>query len=221
MKTISLLTLGLTLSLSMLSAEVLTDIGYPPPGLTNFSSSGAGPGTTSGETWSYSITLDPSSYSALYWGPTDVENVVNSNQAPTGPMTYAGTSGGSYIFNSTALWEGIYNTRFVLTPTGLGAEDTEGNLGASTTPSYPLFQVNGDFSVNFSFQAEVALNVWDGVDGVYNSQINTNIPGVQDDTSVNFDFFTAPVQTPEPGSLLLLSPAAVLFGLYRRRSQKQ
>jgi len=219
MKTIAALTFFLVAGVSLLSAEVLTDVGYPPPGGVTFS--GSGDDGTTGATFSYSnFNVDPALYSALYWGPTEVDNVINSNDPYSGQMTYAGTSGSSYVFTSTALWEGAYNTRMLLTPTGLGAEDTEANLGASTTPSYPLFLVTGNFTADFVIQAFVGGN-WEGVDTAYNSQLG-NDPNVQDVTNVNFDFFTAPAaaSTPEPGSLFLFGAGAVLAGLYRRRARR-
>lgn len=218
MKTIATLTFALIAGVSLLSAEVLTDQGYPPPGGVTFSGVGTSAGGAGGVTWSYSNFDLPDSYSALYFGPTEVDNVVNSDESSTGQMSYSGTNGPSYVFNSTALWEGLYNTRMVLTPTGLGAEDTESNLGASTAPSYPLFLVTGDFSVNFVVEALVGSN-WVNVDTVYSDQ-HFNSSNVEDVTNINFDFFTAPAATPEPASVFLFGSSAVLMGLYRRHVRR-
>ncbi len=218
MKTLTTLILTLVAGSALLSADILTDVGYPGPGGETFSGSGD-PGTT-GQTYNYSgFTFDPTQFSALYWGPTEIDNVTDSNQGYTGQMSYSGNIGSTYTFSSTADWEG-YSTRMLLTVSGLGPEDLESNLGASTTPSYPLFLVTGDYSATFVFQADVGGN-WEGVDTAFNNIFqNGSNNGVEDDINVNFDFFTAPASTPEPGTLLLLGSGAVAMGLLKRRARR-
>jgi hypothetical protein len=203
-------------------ATILFGPEYPPPGGVNFSSSGAGSGQTGGKTFSYSG-FDPSQYETLYWGPLDVANVINAGDATPADMQFVGLAGGSYEFDSTANWtfNGAFigtqhlPTRMLLTVTGLGAEDTQANLGASSpNGSYPLFIVTGNFSANFVFQVDYQ-NTWTPVD-VFQNANNNN--GQQNVKSVTFDFFNT--TAPEPGSFLLLGTGFALAGLLRFRKRK-
>jgi hypothetical protein len=212
------------LSAHTLSADTLTNAGYPPPGNVTLGQSGS-PGSGSGKTFSYSnLNMDPSLYSAFYWGPTSVKNVDNAGDPAAAQMVFAGMNGSAYEFDSTATWNlnslqdgnQNLNTRMLLTVTGLGAEDTEANDGASTDPLAPLFLVTAtSFSANYVFQAEEGAGNWVPVLTLFNS-LNTNGATVQ--TSAGFSFFTDPVSTPEPGTWAMIGSGMGLLGLLRRRA---
>jgi len=215
--------IGIVFSASLLSADTLTNVGYPPPGGVTLGSSGSAGG--SGKTYSYSnFDIDPTLYSAFYWGPTTVLNVYNStdaNQNPA-PMAFEGLIDGAYEFDSTATWaldstqygNQNLNTRVLLTVTGLGAEDTEANLGASSDPSYPLFLVTGAFTATYQIQAD-ENGTWTGVTTLYN-ELNTP-EGNRVETSVGFSFFSDPATAPEPGTWMLLGSGMVIVAVFGRK----
>jgi hypothetical protein len=71
----------LMLGVSLLNADTLTNVGFPPPGGVTLGSSGASI-SGSGKTLSYSnFNIDQTQYSAFYWGPTSIANVANSTDA--------------------------------------------------------------------------------------------------------------------------------------------
>lgn len=219
-----LLISGLLLGVSLAHADLI-DVGYPPPGGVTLGSSGSS-GSGSGHTYSYSnFNVDPNQYSALYWGPTSVDNVDNLGDPPVQQMNFLGPVGGNtYEFVSSAPWaldslqygQQYLTTRMLLTVNGaVGPMTQEGSLGVNVAPSFPLFQVNGDFSATFVFQAlEPATAQWIAVDDLFNS---VNTFGQTVEKSVNFDFFAQPVSTPEPASIALVLAGLGLAGLRRRR----
>lgn len=84
------------------SADTLTNAGYPSPGNVTLGQSGS-PGSGSGKTFSYSnLNMDPSLYSAFYWGPTPVKNIDNAGDPAAAQMVFAGMNGSAWEFDSTA-----------------------------------------------------------------------------------------------------------------------
>jgi hypothetical protein len=214
---------GLLLAASLANASLI-DAGYPPPGGVTLVQAGS-PGSAVGKTFTYSdFDVDPALYSALFWGPTVVKNVNNAGDPPASQMNYAGSVGANiYEFTSSIDW-GLASeqygfqylpTRMLLTVSGgLGPVDLETNVGATTTPSFPIFQVTGTtFSANFVFEA-LEGGQWIAVDQLFNS-LNTFGQTVQ--TSAGFSFFVEPVETPEPASLALVFAGLAGFAAVRRR----
>ncbi len=209
-------------SAPMLRAEIFGPE-YPPPGGVTWVPSGPGAGSGAGETFTYSG-FNPTQYAVLYWGPYDVSNVSNVGQTPA-DMQFQGLVGGSYEFTSTATWTFnaitgtvLLPTRMLLTVSGLGPEDTQGDIGASSpNASYPLFQVTGNFSATFVFQADYQGN-WIPVNDFQNSHNNL---GPMNQTSVDFEFFNTAV-APEPGSFLLIGMGFALLALklFRMKSSQ-
>ena len=205
---------------ALLSAS-LVGPAYPPPGGVTVVASGTGSGDTGGKTFAYS-NFNSSQYSTLYWGPISILNVDNVGDPPTANMSFVGLNGAAYEFDSTANWtfNGTFTgtqhlpTRLLLTVSGLGAEDSESNLGATTNPTFPLFQVTGNFSANFVFQA-FANSTWTPVNDYQNQNNNS---GPQNRKSASFSFFSTPATTPEPGTWMLFGTGLAGLVFVRRRT---
>ncbi len=193
---------------------------YPPPGGVTFAPSGAGSGIGLGKTFSYS-NFDATKYGQLYWGPVSILNVNNVGETPATNMAFAGLVGEFYEFDSTAAWSydsiqtGLVQlpTKFLLSVIGLGTENTEASLGATTNPSYPLFQVTGNYSATFVFQV-FYNSAWTPVRDFQNA--HNNLGNTQVQTSVNFAFFNTDA-APEPGTWAMFGIGVALLGVLGHR----
>jgi hypothetical protein len=220
MKTVAALLCLVPLSAAILGAGLIGPV-YPAPGGNSFSSSGNS-GTAGGKTYSYSG-FDPTQYDQLYWGPTDILNVYNSGDPTPADMSFVGHTGNVYEFDSTTPWafldsfEGTQqlNTRLLLTVTGLGAVDTETDLGATGGNStYPLFEVTEDFSANFVFESFDDA-AWTAITDYQNQNNNFNGAGTTH-SSASFGFYSTSA-VPEPSTMLLFGTGLAALSFIRRR----
>lgn len=224
---IAALIAGLALGASPLLASVIGPV-YPAPGGNGFSSSGAS-GDPGGATLNYS-SFDPTQYSQLFWGLTDVQNVYNSNFAPsgTGNMTFVGYNPGTGVaeYDSTVNWfytDGLggahsYQTRLLLTfaPANLGSVTTQSAAGISGATD-PVLDVTGNYSVNAEFEADVN-GIWTPVDTEYNSVGEACGSCVETSFDGGFWYTPASSATPEPGTLMLFGTGLfTVAGAIRRK----
>lgn len=209
MNKIPLTTVVLWLAPAFAGASTLQGPVYPPPGGVTLGASGSS-GLSGGKTFSYS-NFDPSQYGVLYWGPTSL--LIGEPNNTEFDMTFNSCSNSTCEFDAPVGW--YLPTRLILNVSGfLGAPVTEASQGVFAAPTYPLFQVNGNFSTTFEFEA-LQNGSWVPIDTIPNESLGTPA-GNTNVKSANFGFFDT-LPTPEPASMVLIGAGLVCMGVIRRR----
>lgn len=221
-------------------AAVPTLAPYPAPGGNTVSSSGAGPATGTGLTWTFGG-FNSTAYDKLYytvgnyvtWPTFDPTGATLTMDSSTDQLTF--NAGLSNLAAGIAVWSGStavsYNcnvgcvtaavgTRFTLTVT-----DTSNNALSLISPSSTglgfsgaLLDVQGDFKANWLFTAENpnAEYAWQPSLTMFDSLPYSNA-GYLHRSNVGGAFYYTP-SVPEPSSWAMMAAGlAVLAWLARRR----
>lgn len=189
-------------------AHAATLVGYPPPGLVNFSSSGS-VGLAGGQTATY--TFDPSAVDQLFWGPASIDM---GTQDGVTTLTYLGGIG-----TSTATWQAT-----VTIPNSIGGPNTfTGDFVATLSsgdwldPSTVGISGSGSPSAvaEISSTSFVVTELFTANGTPYTTFYNADHePDLLNQTDFTGEFYAT---TPIPGAVFLFAGGLGFGGMFLRK----